>query len=328
MVTLRGLRPDDIPAHAALLAAAEAVDDTGEHDNEADLVEEYANPDIELGHDIVGAFDGDDLVGYFAVYPRLAAGSHLKAHLDGTVRPDRRGEGIGTALVTAMVARVDAVHAGRHPELPARLEVSGLSTNTAQGSLLATVGLLPHRYTSAMRVHLDRLGADPTPPPLPAGLTLVTYSAGLDRAVREAHNEAFLDHPDFTPWTEVMWAQWVGGSRNFRPELSVLLVEDSAPERVVAYVQSNEFDAYFQATGRREVYVARVGTRRAWRGQGVAGALLGEVLRRCRAAGFDEVSLDVDSANPTGALGVYERAGFEVERRATNYALERPPLTP
>lgn len=327
MVTLRGLLPDDIPAHAALLAAAEAVDDTGEHYNEADLVEEYANPDIELGHDIVGAFDGDDLIGYFAVYPRLAAGSHLKAHLDGTVRPDRRGEGIGTALVTAMVARVDAIHAARQPALPARLEVSGLSTNAAQESLLAAAGLLPHRWNCTMRIHLDRPGPHAAPPPLPAGLTLLTYTPEFDAAMREAHNDAFLDHPDFTPWTEVMWAQWVGGSRNFRPALSVLLVEDSAPERVVAYVQSNEFDAYFQATGRREVYVARVGTRRAWRGQGVAGALLGEVLRRCRAAGFDEASLDVDSENPTGALGVYERAGFEVERRSTNYALERPPLT-
>lgn len=326
MVTLRALRPDDIPAHAALLAAAEAVDDTGEHYNEADLHEEYANPDVEIGADIVGAFDGDDLVGYFSVYPRAAAGSHLKAHLEGTVRPDRRGEGIGTELVAAMVARADAVQAGKHPDLPAHLAVTGLSSNTAQESVLRGAGLLPHRWNFTMRAFLDRIDDLPAPT-LPAGLTLRTHSPELDAAARDAHNEAFLDHPDFTPWTEVMWHQWVAGSRNFRPELSVLVVEDSAPERVVAYVLSNEFDAYFQATGRREAYVARVGTRRDRRGQGIAGALLQESLRRFRAAGMDEASLDVDSENPTGALGVYERAGFEVERRWTNYTLERPALT-
>ena len=325
MVTLRALLPDDIPAHVALLAAAEAVDDTGEHYNEADLVEEYENPDVEIGRDIVGAFDGDDLVGYFSVYPRAADGSHLKAHLEGTVRPDRRGEGIGTELVTAMVARADAIHAERHPDLPAHLAVTGLSSNAAQESLLAGSGLLPHRWNFTMRAFLDRLD-DTAPPPLPPGLTLLTYAPDLDAATREAHNEAFLDHPDFTPWTEVMWRQWVSASRNFRPALSVVVVEDAAPERVVAYVVTNEYDAYFEATGQREAYVAKVGTRRGWRGRGVASTLLRESLRRYRAAGLDEASLDVDAENPTGALGVYERAGFEVERRSTNYVLDRPPL--
>jgi hypothetical protein len=31
--------------------------------------------------------------------------------------------------------------------------------------------------------------------------------------------------------------------------------------------------------------------------------------------------LDVDAENPTGALGVYRRAGFEVESRWTSYFL-------
>ena len=35
----------------------------------------------------------------------------------------------------------------------------------------------------------------------------------------------------------------------------------------------------------------------------------------------DEASLDVDSENPTGALGVYQRAGFQVEAKRTDYSL-------
>jgi mycothiol synthase len=85
-------------------------------------------------------------------------------------------------------------------------------------------------------------------------------------------------------------------------------------------VQSNEYDAYFEATGRREAYVAKVGTRREYRRRGIATTLLQHCLAACQEAGYDEASLMVDSENPTGALTVYERAGFRVESRWTDYA--------
>ena len=322
-MTLRPLGHDDIPALARLLAAAEAVDRTGEHYNEADLTEEFANPDIELGKDIVGAFDGDVLVGYFSVYPRSTDGEQAKFHVEGTVAPERRDQGIGTELVRAMLARADQVHRERHPDLPARIGLTGISSNTEQAELLEHHGLAPERWNFVMRASL---GAVDAPPALPDGLELRRYDDSYAEPMHRAHNEAFLDHPNFTPWTEVMWKQWVTDSRNFRPELSFVVVEPSAPERVVAYLQSNEYDAYFQATGRREAYVGKVGTLRDFRGRGLAGALLRHALAAYQQAGFDEASLDVDSENPTGALGVYQRAGFEVESRWTNYALERPPV--
>jgi mycothiol synthase len=326
MVQLRPLTLADVPTHAALLAAAEQVDRTNEHYGEDDLVEEYENPDIELGKDIVGAFDGDALVGYFAVYPRLVDDAPLKVHLEGTVHPDHRGRGVGTQLVSAMLIRADAVHAERAPDRPARLALSAPTANTAQEQLLSEAGLVPLRWNFGMRAQLADL--DVTVPPLPDGLTLVTYSPELDTAMRAAHNEVFLDHPEFTPWSPTAWKQWVSESRNFRASLSVLLVADDDPSRVVGYVQTNEFDAYAAATGRREAFIAKVGVRRELRGRGLAGVLLREVLRRARDAGFDESALDVDSENPTGALGVYERAGFVVEQRFTQYALDRPPVVP
>jgi ribosomal protein S18 acetylase RimI-like enzyme len=86
-------------------------------------------------------------------------------------------------------------------------------------------------------------------------------------------------------------------------------------------VTTHEWEAYEQATGRREAYVAKVGVLEEHRGRGIAGALLSHCLRQYAEAGYDEASLDVDSENPTGALGVYQRAGFEVESRWTNYFL-------
>jgi mycothiol synthase len=316
-VTLRGLARADIPAWNGLLADIERVEGSGEHYSEEDLHEEMDNPDIELGKDLVGAFDDGRMVGYFCVYPRAADGEVHKVHLEGSVHPDRRGEGIGTLLAEAMMTRADAVHAERHPALPVRYAVSGMSDNHEQASLMASIGLHPDRWNFVMRAHLVDV-ADPDP--MPDGLRVLQYDAGHATLMHETHNEVFLDHPNFTPWTDVMWKQWVTGSRNFRPGLSFVVIDPQVPDRLVAYVQTNEYDAYRDATGRREAYVGKVGTRREYRGRGVAGTLLQHCLKAYQLAGFDEASLDVDTENPTGALGVYERAGFVVETKRTEYA--------
>src|SRR4051794_6869997 len=120
-VILRPLTREHIPAWAGLLAAIEAVDRTGEHYSAADLEEEMANPELEVGKDFVGAFDGDALVGYFSILPRGEAEGHFKVHVQGSVLPARRGQGIGTRLVEAMLARTDLGRAERGPDPPGRV---------------------------------------------------------------------------------------------------------------------------------------------------------------------------------------------------------------
>ena len=90
---------------------------------------------------------------------------------------------------------------------------------------------------------------------------------------------------------------------------------------MAAYVQSSEFDAVFEATGVREAYVNKVGTSpttvggdsRARCCASRSGATATRVLTRA--------ALDVDSENPTGALGLYQSVGFEVQQRWSNYLL-------
>jgi ribosomal protein S18 acetylase RimI-like enzyme len=52
----------------------------------------------------------------------------------------------------------------------------------------------------------------------------------------------------------------------------------------------------------------------------VAAALLAHVLRAARGLGYDTSSLTVDAQNPTGARGVYERAGSRLHRREITFA--------
>jgi mycothiol synthase len=320
-VDLRPLGRDDIPAWARLLADIEKVDRTGEHYSAADLEEEMANPDVEVGKDFVGAFDGEALVGYFSVMPRGEAERALKVHVQGSVLPDRRGEGIGSRLAAAMLERGHAAARERRPELPTRVTTTGMSTNTEQEDLLTSHGMRGERWNFVMRTDLDDI---PPAQPLPDGYEFRPYDESMGLAVLEEHNLAFGGHhPNFTPWTETMWKQWVTGTHTFRPETSRVVVPTGS-DRIVGYVTTHEFEAYFDATGRREAYVAKVGTLPEHRGKGIAAALLGHCLHAYAAAGYDEASLDVDSANPTGALGVYQRAGFSVESRWTNYFLTIP----
>jgi ribosomal protein S18 acetylase RimI-like enzyme len=67
-----------------------------------------------------------------------------------------------------------------------------------------------------------------------------------------------------------------------------------------------------------EAWINTVGTRRAWRGKGVASWLMAESLRRIAAAddGFERAILGVDADNPTGALRMYRRLGFDEDVRS------------
>jgi mycothiol synthase len=317
-ISLRPLAPSDISAWADLLAAIEEVDRTGEHYASADLAEEMANPEVKVGKDFVGAFDaGGQLVGYYSILPRGAAEGHYTVHMQGSVLPARRAQGIGTLLVTGMVERAAQARDERRPDLPARLVVTGLSSDDVQADLLASIGMRGERWTFLMRTPLD---AKTPARPLRAGYRLRGYDGSMTDTLRQAHNAAFLDHPNFTPWSELMWKQSVTESRSFRPDVSFVVSADGSDE-IVAYVQTAEFDADLAATGRREAYVGKVGTLRGHRGKGLATALLGHALHAYREAGYDEASLAVDSENPTGALGVYQRVGFAVESRWTNYVM-------
>jgi mycothiol synthase len=316
--TLRALTRADIPAWNRLLAAIELVEQSGEHYNEADLAEEMDNPDIELGKDMVGAFVDEQMVGYFSVYPRPTGGEYLKVDLEGGVHPAWRSKGIGTQLATAMMERAVAVHAERHSDLPTMYTLSGISSNLDQADLMSGIGLQPQRWAFVMRAELTDVAA---PPAFPEGFVLKRYDATMAETMFEAHNAAFVDHPNFTPWSAEMWKHWVTESRNFRPQHSFVVVDKEIPAQIAAYVQTNEFDAYFEMTGKREAYVAKLGTRREYRGRGLASTLLQHCMKAYEEAGYAEAALDVDSENPTGALGIYERAGFTVESRRTDYAM-------
>jgi mycothiol synthase len=315
---VRAMTREDAPAVNDLLAAAERVDRTEEHYNLADVLEDLENPMIDPTRDWLLVEAGGRLVAHARLLPRAPADGAVSVALDGTVHPDHRRRGIGSMLVPRMIERARAYVAERGPDLRPVVTGHAPSANTDLARIFERQRMLPERWSFVMLADLTDTAREDEPP-LPAGYSLHTWVDVDHDEARRAHNLAFVGHYGFTPWSEQMWAQWVADSRAFRPELSLLARDEEG--QVAAYIQSSEYDAVAEATGIREAYVAKVGTLPEHRGRGLAGRLLQVALLRYAEAGYQRAGLDVDSENPTGALGIYERAGFRVEQRWTNYRL-------
>ena len=145
---------------------------------------------------------------------------------------------------------------------------------------------------------------------VPAGVQVTGYAPGMAEHARLVRNESFRDHWGSTETSAESWAHFLAHGA-FRPGLSFLAYEGPDP---LGILLSHEHDAYLARTGRRDVHITLVGTRVAGRKRGIASALLATALSAARAEGYDQASLGVDADSLTGAVRLYERVGFTVDR--------------
>jgi ribosomal protein S18 acetylase RimI-like enzyme len=155
-------------------------------------------------------------------------------------------------------------------------------------------------------------------PNIPDGLALETYTEAMCEPLRIAHNEVFIDHWHGTPMDAEEWEFWLTQDK-MRPDLSFVL-RDTANGAVAGFLISSFSEAQFQETGVRDIHFNLIGTARNHRKRGVASALIAHAVRESHKLGFVTASLGVDAENPTGALGVYERNGFESTQKFVAYS--------
>ena len=249
---------------------------------------------------------------------RSAAEPVHECRLEGGVHPAHRGLGLGTRLFEWAAEAVVPLHEERFPGAPLSLLSGTLVGHVGSEQLFADQGYEKRRWFNTMRIDLSReLPASP----LADGVAVRTFTSEISEDARRIRNESFRDHWGTTECSPEIWAQVIGGSA-FRPEFTVVGYQGEEP---LSLVLSEEFEAYQEATGKRELYIGLVGTRRAGRRRGLASALLTQVLSQARAQGFDTASLGVDADSPTGALGLYERIGFRPEQV---WAVQIKPVIP
>lgn len=240
------------------------------------------------------ARDTDDtLVGYAHVDTTDAVEG---ASAELVVHPLRRRNGLGRALVQAVIAAAD----------DGRLRLWAHGDHPSAGALALSLGFVRARVLIQMRRSLFAPLPEPT---LPPHVTLREFRPGLDDEEWVRVNaRAFADHPEQGKWTlrdlrVRMSEPW------FDPAGFLLAVSSSSGELLGFHWTkvhgSSGHDHQHDPIG--EVYVVGVDPSAAGHGLGRSLTLAG--LRHLRSAGLDQAMLYVDESN-TRALALYTGLGF------------------
>ncbi|PZR53808.1 GNAT family N-acetyltransferase [Xylanimonas oleitrophica] len=340
----RAATRDDAPVVCDLLNAVLAADRATYRMTPQEVAESFDSPMRDDATDTLLGLDGDGVPRAFGSIVAPPGDTTLvRTYLEGGVHPERRGEGIGRELLAWQVARARQVLAASGKDAPAR--IAGFADDHAPESrhrLFARAGFREARFYHDLR--RDLTGPDATPVPevsLDAPLRLVPWSADLDEATRLAHNDAFRDHWGSQPQSREQWAH---GRSEFAPQWSFLVVDD-APDvealladphtdaetaaalragepLVVGYEIAGRYDEDFPVQGYTFGYTEILGVRRAYRGRRVAVAALAAGMRAFAADGMRYACLDVDTANPSGAHGLYASLGYEKTTGSRLYAID------
>jgi mycothiol synthase len=317
-IDARPIDKADASAWADLLAAKEKVDSEGENYDTADLLEELSDPQLDAALDTIGLWSGGLMVGY----GKAQAPDHIvdvhRVHAEGTVHPEWRRRGLGTAIVAWQGRRAAELHSQRQPGAPGEINTHVFATNLGAERLFTGSGYEPGRYFFQMRRTLD---SPVEPVAIGAGLRVVAYDPSYDEALRLTHNEVFADHWGSTPRDPESWKARFTGSRAFRPDVSFLILDG---DQIVAYSNSYEYEADTEVTGVRDIWIGQLGTRRTHRGRGLARLALTRTMTEAARTGYERASLGVDAENPTGALGLYKSLGFTTSSKVITY---RRPFT-
>jgi mycothiol synthase len=320
-VAIRGLQTDaDFEAMAAVQAACRETDgyDTARSGEQfRDGVGQ--SPGIVREEQFRLALAGDHVVGY--VYGMADGEDEDEGRVlwhDGLVRPEWRGRGIGRRLLVE--AQTAARHHGvrRFGPPPARVRFRAMVPEQADAArrLLIHDGYAVVRYGFSM---VRPTLADPPPDVLPAGLEARPATRETAMQILRAADDAFRDHWGFADLTDEDRVAWI--ENPVMGQLDVWQVAwdgDEVAGGVLGFINEPENEQL----GRRRGYTEVIFTRRAWRGRGLATALIGRNLRLLAERGMTEAALSVDAENPSGALALYQKVGFEV--RMSTLILERP----
>ena len=318
--TWRPLAPSDAAGLEQLVEAARRADGGEEVWTRDDILRQLEDPRAPAATNTRAvALEDGSLAGWAVVHEQFRGARARYVRVDGATHPAARGRGIGTRLLGWAIARGEEALGTQPAELPRFLEAfRDVKTSDAIELHLAH-GFVPIRHYMDMRRDL----ASPIPPEIPvAGVRIVGYDEVRSEAVRAAHNDSFADHWGSEPVDVDDWDRDYVGDPHFRADLSFVALADG---EVAGYSVNYCSEADWAASSVRDAWIGQLGVRREWRGRGVATALLLRSMGAFLAVGIEAASLGVDSQNPTGAVGLYERVGFTVSRRFVR--LRRPMAT-
>ncbi|WP_284987280.1 GNAT family N-acetyltransferase [Arthrobacter sp. fls2-241-R2A-172] len=306
----------DLDNWAGLIARTAAVERPAWYEKRGDLIhvlESSKNPP--QASTLLG-FDADGVARAYGRITKNPDGDNATGM--ACVDPEWQQRGIGSAVLVWQEEQVrqrfnEDQEAG-HTTAPPRLRIRTEEQHDHQAALLMGHGYGAVRWFNEMH---RTLATELPDAPLGSGLELRTLEPPLFESVRQAHNDAFRDHWGSEPRDKEAW-RFTIEEPTARHDLSTVVLDQATGDVVGYQLASHDPDAA-RDRGFKEGYTELLGVRRAYRGRGIAQALLADAMRRYSLAGMDVASLDVDSANPTGALELYLGMGYEPVNRSMTW---------
>jgi mycothiol synthase len=305
----------DLSAVVALINASNRADGVAELLERSELAGEWSGDRTAMATDTWLAVDGDSCVGVAYTVHLPSETVHERCIIHGTVAPDRRGQGIGRALMTWAIDHATELLRSSGRDLPRRIQVEADDQHVADQRLFVALGFEPVRWFEELRRPLTDLPAAATL----EDVVIVPWPDDRDEELLEVRNASFADHWGSTPTSPSAWHHQLHGYAS-RPDLSFIAVDGD--DRPVGICVNARYESDDEVTGRRDGWIMTLGTLAPWRGRGIASALLGASLHAFAGAGLTHAALSVDGDSPTGAARLYRALGFEQARRSTRFQLE------
>lgn len=270
----------------------------------------HATAQFDPQRDVVCATLDDRLIGYGWVDWVDTTDGLREFRLSGYVHPDHQARGIGRRILAWEEDHARA-HAAASTDRPRGLGSWSPEKRKRKRQLLEHAGYEIKRYFFDMqRPSLDAIEL----PPMPDGIEI--RPIGSDRAslkqLWDADVEAFIDHWGGFDSSDAAFERSLDDPDN-DPSLYIIAWDG---DEIAGGVTNAIYRAENEQFGRKRGWLETVFVRRPWRRRGLGAAIVARALVRQREAGMTEAMLGVDSDNPSGALGLYERAGFEVHTRS------------
>ncbi|MGB3267605.1 MAG: GNAT family N-acetyltransferase [Microcoleus sp.] len=302
----------DLSAIVDLIDTCEAVDRLDQGTSISELQQKINQPCRDLARDIRLWEDAENKLICFAELSISETGEPIQGLLSFRVHPDARSGDVEAVAVAWGETRMREVVKERGA--PVKLRSWARAQDADRISVLESCGFRVDRHFCRMARSLSEPIAQPQ---FPEGFVLRLFPGAQDsEAWVEMFNQSFIDHWNHRDLT-VEKFKYDLAKPSYRKDLDLIAVAADGTFAAFCYCEISPEEC--DRTGRNEGWITVLGTRRGFRKIGLGRAMLLAGLHRLKAAGVETAIIGVDAANPSGALRLYESAGFHKIRDSVFY---------
>ena len=300
---------DDVSEVFALMQAADAASIGESHETRDALESDWR--ELDLGTD-AWVVELDGRIGAYAAFEDRGGGRLI---VEGHVRPELRGHGLGSRLVDVTEARARETLPRQSPDVRVYLQNVALLGDEDVPDFFARRSYRPAQYQFRM---LAELTESPDVPVVRGVDVRLLRDPDERRQVYTVLEDAFAyGRGSFRRRTYDEWAPDVFGREHFDPALTWVVTEGDAivGASVCGWKEAGDWG-----------WVGTLGVLPSHRGRGIGEALLRTAFAEFWRRGERRVALGVAADNPS-ATRLYERAGMRVLYTIVLYEKELRPAS-